>query len=55
VEQLVLCTDGEDLPENLARKLFAQGICVKPERMAWLEGIDGCLKTIRFDDGSSPT
>jgi thioredoxin reductase len=48
---LVLCTDGEDLPDNLTRQLDQDGILLETESIDRLEGSDGCLCAIRFKGG----
>jgi thioredoxin reductase len=52
-EDLVLCTDGERVPSDLAHILAAQGISLCEQRIERLEGADGCLKSIRLDDGTA--
>jgi thioredoxin reductase len=52
-EDLVLCTDGEQVPSDLAQVLAAQGISFREQRIERLEGTDGCLKSIRLDDGTT--
>ena len=51
-EDLVLCTDGESLPDKWAHFLAALGITVREERIEALEGSNGCLSAIRFRDGA---
>ncbi len=51
---LVVCSDGPlGLDEDGRRKLDALGIRVREERISRLEGGDGSLRRIIFEDGSS--
>jgi thioredoxin reductase len=48
---LVLCTHGEPLEQELRRQLLAKGIRTKDKPIQRLEGADGCLSAIAFEDG----
>jgi thioredoxin reductase len=50
-EDLVLCTDGEPLLPALQHKLRERGIAVKSDAIASLEGHEGCLSDIVFQNG----
>jgi len=49
---LVLCTNGPgDIEEADRRKLHARGIAIREDRIARLEGVDGCLRNVVFANG----
>jgi thioredoxin reductase len=51
---LVLCTDGQgDLTDVAGRRLEALGVRVRTERIARLEGRDGLLERIVFEQGAA--
>jgi thioredoxin reductase len=51
-KDLVLCTDGvAELSNNERERLVVQGISVREERIAGLQGADGLLEGIVFDTG----
>lgn len=51
---LVLCTDGEtDLPEETRYRLESLGIRIRTERIERLEGRDGLLERIVFEQGAA--
>ena len=51
---LVLCTDGpSDIDGNGCRRLTANGIAVREERVARLEGRDGILESVVFENGET--
>jgi thioredoxin reductase len=50
---LVLCTDGPgELDDDVRAKLTRNGIVIREDRVRKLEGRDGILEHIVFDDGS---
>lgn len=49
---VVLCTDGpSDIPEGSAEQLSGAGIEIREERIVRLEGRDGKLERVVFDEG----
>jgi thioredoxin reductase len=51
---VVLCTDaGPEVPVAMADRLEQQGIVIRPDRIARLEGEDGRLKRVRFQSGAA--
>jgi thioredoxin reductase len=49
---VLLCTSGTTLPEHTAARLSATGIRVREETVLRLEGREGMLERIVFDDGA---
>jgi thioredoxin reductase len=49
---VLLCTGGTTLPEHTAARLSATGIRVREETVLRLEGKEGMLERIVFDDGA---
>ena len=52
---VLLCTDGQAVPEHTAARLGAAGIRVREEPVRRLEGTDGMLERIVFEDGLPET
>jgi thioredoxin reductase len=50
---LVLCTDGQDLPPSQKERLERHGIVFREERLLRLEGSDGELERLVFASGES--
>jgi thioredoxin reductase len=50
-DDVVLCTDGESLPEAQRQRLEGRGIRVREDPMRKLLGENGCLHEIEFHDG----
>jgi thioredoxin reductase len=51
-KDLVLCTDGvAELSNDQRERLVANGIALREERIARLQGVDGSLERIVFDTG----
>jgi thioredoxin reductase len=48
---VVVCTDGSEISQATADKLSRRGIALRTERIASLEGDEGRLAEIRFEDG----
>jgi thioredoxin reductase len=52
-QDVVLCTDGEEVSSETSITLEAQGISVLEKPIERLEGKNACLENIRFKDGTS--
>ncbi len=51
-KDLILCTDGEELPEQDIRRLEIHNIIYKPEKIVRLEGTEGKLELIHFHESA---
>jgi thioredoxin reductase len=51
-DDVVLCTDGEKLPQVEHRRLQGRGVQIQEERIRRLHGADGSLAEIEFGDGT---